>query len=1088
MRRLNSKHLSVGLFIVQTLFSQSIFTSDTLWLNKDESQYSLRNNFIFQESVNIIVEGESIWPDSIDYINGIIYWGNTYISPVGAIVRYKALDKDIPKKIGPLWKNLPALDLILKKDLVTENYFQIRETVQDDGLYTSGMFNRQINFSTNGMSEFSGGLNLNISGELENNIMLSAVLSDQDMVIQPEGNTRNLEDIEQVYITMQHPNFSLDAGDIKYKNKTDKLINIERNVIGINNNFKYKNFSGSALLSSTRGKYMSLDVVGLDGVQGPYGLTSKENNKDISLISGSEKVWLDGERLVRGANYDYVIDYSLAEITFTAKHLIHFDSDIFVEYEYVDGLYTQKIISGTYRSDFSDDLNIVTGFIREKDNTNDLSSDSELYQRIINGDTKDLIISGAVEDSTGDYYLDGDIYKYDPDRTASGFNRYRIAFTYNVRGNYEKLISVSGRVYYQYYEGDSPVNKDLYSPNQKISAPGSKDLYYAKGRYRLGNKLTVSTLFSRSISDNNILSGADESERGGMYEVSLVLDSIEAGRMTYSFSADNLIREKKYSSFGLDRNVQYKRYWNLDSIGVMDERESSMKFFMGVDNFSQSSIKYSGLSIGTIKKEKIKLDHKINSGTLSGTNLEHQQVSSDIGTYKYTDANITSKLGYFRPFFRFREERKPHSLSYNILGGGVNYQKENRSIRVGIDSRKDIVNAKVINDAEGQYSEDLISSFQYVNQSRIGWRNNLIFKKRIKRYDNASGDLDYVLGRIKLSYKRPDRPIYFELNTSTERTQNENYSIVYDSVGVGLGNYRYDNSFNTFIRDPNGSYISYSVPSGQRIDMVNVKGFQKIVYDFQKIKGYPALKLKMDTNYDYSGTNFDLRWFANPIISDTSLYRSYLYNIVEIDWSLNKSMKRFRAYNIFSYDLQGYDPRGNELLKHIESGADYYSSIGKNTNVKVTGFYHDKKINSGFTSLRNRNIFGSWYEVSIYSKNRRNLDSEISMEFGSDMGTVYVDDFNAVGLGFEYNGRLYLGQYGSIQTNIAWHKNKEKSGIRVLPPEAINGLTIGENINVNTRANYFLKRDISFSLSISYINNYRYSNLITVLGEFRAYL
>ena len=91
------------------------------------------------------------------------------------------------------------------------------------------------------MSEFSGGLHLNISGELDNNIMLSAVLSDQDMVIQPDGNTRNLEDLEQVYITIQHPNFSIDAGDIEYKNETDKLINIERKVIGINNNFKYNN-------------------------------------------------------------------------------------------------------------------------------------------------------------------------------------------------------------------------------------------------------------------------------------------------------------------------------------------------------------------------------------------------------------------------------------------------------------------------------------------------------------------------------------------------------------------------------------------------------------------------------------------------------------------------------------------------------------------------------------------------------------------------------------------------------------------------------------------------------------------------------
>ena len=61
--------------------------------------------------------------------------------------------------------------------------------ISEDNLFTSGTFNRQINFSTLGMSEFSGGLHLNISGELDKDIMLSAVLSDQEMMIQPDGNT-----------------------------------------------------------------------------------------------------------------------------------------------------------------------------------------------------------------------------------------------------------------------------------------------------------------------------------------------------------------------------------------------------------------------------------------------------------------------------------------------------------------------------------------------------------------------------------------------------------------------------------------------------------------------------------------------------------------------------------------------------------------------------------------------------------------------------------------------------------------------------------------------------------------------------------
>ena len=37
-------------------------------------------------------------------------------------------------------------------------------------------------------------------------------------MIQPEGNTRNLEDFNQIYISLYGSNFSLTAGDIQYKN------------------------------------------------------------------------------------------------------------------------------------------------------------------------------------------------------------------------------------------------------------------------------------------------------------------------------------------------------------------------------------------------------------------------------------------------------------------------------------------------------------------------------------------------------------------------------------------------------------------------------------------------------------------------------------------------------------------------------------------------------------------------------------------------------------------------------------------------------------------------------------------------------
>ena len=425
-----------------------------------------------------------------------------------------------------------------------------------------------------------------------------------------------------------------------------------------------------------------------------------------------------------------MIDYSLAEITFTAKHLIHVDSDIFVEYEYIDGQYSQKIISGSYRSTVSENFNIVAGVIREKDNTNSLSSDSDLYQNIAAGNDSDLIIYGAVEDTSGSYYLDGEVYRYDPDFMETGYKRYRVTFTFDVRGKYEKIISNAGKVYYQYYEhGNSSVNKDLYSPYHRINAPRSKDLFYAKGNYRLGNKLSFSTHFSRSSLDNNILSGMNASEKGGLYEVSFILDSIETGSITYAISGGNRVREKNYSSFGLDRDVRFKRFWNLDSIGILNEQESALRFFLNIEKFSSTLVEFSSLNIGGLKKGKIKLDHKVDSGIFEGTSLKHQQVSSSSGMYNYTDGIVKLHSGYLRPFFRFQEEKKPGSKNYSVFGSGVSYQKENKSINVGIDRREDNYLGFIDNVSVDKQSKDIISSLQYVNQNRTGWRNNLLLKQ-----------------------------------------------------------------------------------------------------------------------------------------------------------------------------------------------------------------------------------------------------------------------------------------------------------------------------------------------------------------------
>ena len=59
-------------------------------------------------------------------------------------------------------------------------------------------------------------------------------------------------------------------------------------------------------------------------------------------------------------------------------------------------------------------------------------------------------------------------------------------------------------------------------------------------------------------------------------------------------------------------------------------------------------------------------------------------------------------------------------------------------------------------------------------------------------------------------------------------------TIVYDSVGVGLGQYRYDPIFITYIHDLNGSFISYSVYLSKDTQHNN-EGVSRFQFKFRKI-------------------------------------------------------------------------------------------------------------------------------------------------------------------------------------------------------------------------------------------------------------
>ena len=1076
-------HLIFFIFTTSFLFGNKGFTSDTLLIHSNKASYSLKENFIYPESLKIESNITNIRPDSINYIKGLLHYKNTFQDTLTIVLKYKYLVKDLPLIVGYDFNDLDNYYFISnKKKIKIDN----KKVSNQNNLFSSGSINRQLNISSNGLSEFTGGLNLSLSGKLENDIMLSAVLSDEDIVIQPEGNTRNLEDFDQMYISLNSSNFSLNAGDIQYRNNIDKLVNIERNVVGINGKLNFNKSKISTLVASTSGQYANCNIEVIDGVQGPYGLISNTKSKDIQLIAGSEKVWLDGRKLIRGANFDYVIDYSSAEITFTAKNLIHFDSDVFMDYEYVDDNYPKSILGTAYETRISDKLNVVAGIHREIDNKSRLFNDSEIYQQMKGTGSSSVKLEGAVEDSMGKYFIDEGIYIFDPLFIQADSARYRVVFSYNSNGNYEKLISDIGEIYYSYVQSEEKNNlKDYYSPFQNVSAPSLEDLYFTKIEYNLGKNISASSLMSSSSKLENTIANDGISSTGGIYEINLKVDSLEFRDTKYGFSYKGHLRDKKYNSLNLDRDVQFIKIWDIDSANSSGEKSNSLNFYINQNDISSTNLTLSNLKLYNWNKSRLYASYQILSGLFNGSNFHYSEIFTEKENSIFTSFLMRTQLKYLNPFLKYNREERSRFSNYKLVQAGLNYTKNRKTITFSITNRDDeYKNESLIEKIEK--SKDFLSTIQFIDKNSNRWRKNITLTRRLKNKTNNE-QLDYLLGSLKLNFRDRGSPFEFDFNATTEQTQSETFSIVYDSVGIGLGEYRFDESLKTYIQDQNGSYVSYSVPTGSRSLVSNMRGHQRFSFDVRKLKKGVQIKINFNTNFNYSGSKIGINEIFDPKLHEKNIYRSYLNNLSEIDFGLKNFRRRIKFYITNSKDLQGYDPRGSEISSFLKNGINGYFKIKENLNLKFERYHHKKDVDSNFILERSRKVEGSWNEVS-FTLNEKRSESEFSIKYGVDHGRVVSNSFIAQGIGFNYNGRLFFGELGSVMFNFDFSENKELSNLQYIPPEALNGQTLGKNIAVNTTINYFIKKDISFSMSVNFLDNLRYNNLFTIIGEFRAYL
>jgi hypothetical protein len=472
---------------------------------------------------------------------------------------------------------------------IPDPVYKREELFVTDNLYKSGALSRGISFGNRQNIFVNSVLNLQMDGQLTDDLKIRASITDQNVPYQPEGNTRLVQDFDNVFVRLYNEKLSISAGDLVLKNPDSYFLRYHKNVKGamFESNYKsFKNIAAStrAAYSIAKGKFASYQIPVIEGVSGPYKIRGPENQRHVIIIANSEKVFLDGKQLIRGYAYDYTIDYNTGEITFTPNVLITKYSRVRIDFEYSQQNYSRSILS-LDQSLKSGPVSLSVGYYQEKDNPNqpiflNLSNEEKQYLGTIGDDISKAYVPGY--DSVGWsqeqilYKLKDTIdfegnpvqifqYSTNPDSA-----QYQVIFTETGWGIGDYILKTSlgnGRVFEWVMNTDN-VSKGNYMPVRQVALPTKKSIFNIRGGLDITPNEAVTMEIAISGTDNNLFSPKGDIDNSGMaYKIGLFSDKRGIGKKKdwiFSGKTDFEFTSKNFSPVDRFRYIEFDRDWSYD--------------------------------------------------------------------------------------------------------------------------------------------------------------------------------------------------------------------------------------------------------------------------------------------------------------------------------------------------------------------------------------------------------------------------------------------------------------------------------------------------------------------------------------------
>ena len=755
------------------------------------------------------------------------------------------------------------------------SYQDREELLSTPEIYKSGSITRGISFGNAQSVNVNSSLNFQMEGKLTEDLNIRAVITDQNIPFQPEGNTQQLREFDNVYIEVYNDTISLKAGDIVLNNSSSNFQRYYKNVQGGQLNLKYHlgpNISAqsSVTASSAKGQFADITIEALEGVQGPYKLRGPNGERFVVVLANSEQVYLDGRLLKRGFNFDYTIDYNLGEVTFNPGILITRFSRIRITYEYSDRNYNRSIFNTVHQFK-SANTTININFYREKDDRNNplafaLSEQDKVALQDAGEERLPVPINSSqnaafnqsllLYEKKDTLDLDGtpqEVFVFSRDSSKVLF---QVTYSDVGVGNGDYVLldnTVNGRV----FEWRSPLNgiqQGQYEPVIFVVAPNQRQMTTIALETRMSDYSAIFGEVALSNHDLNLFSSINDEDNNGLaYKLGYRLKNRPLGRSgsyNWSLTMDYERDSKNFRPIDRFRYIEFDRDWsynpNSDSISRTD---NIFNFSTSLENGNEDKFQY---TLAMRQRDRVidGAQHNLvlqkrlgNLKVISNGYLMNNKNSFNRSSWEKIQVETFYDPYALVPGYRFDlDQNEIQSLgSDSIISTAMHFQSHQFYIRSS-DSLKSQFRIEHIIRNDRQPFEGLMSDFTKTRTSNLKFNSEIGSKQRIGAiftyrslrfigpFSNNEGE-ETIQGRFDWNANMADNHIRTDLTYTTANSRELRREFIFLPVNNGEGTHTWRDLNDDGIQDiteffeainlDERNYIKLFVPTDEFVSAFN---------------------------------------------------------------------------------------------------------------------------------------------------------------------------------------------------------------------------------------------------------------------------